>query len=189
MSKNEANRREGEQPVEEREEGSASVVNLSEPDLAAELEEAREQLKVSEEKVLRLAADFDNSRKRLERDKDILLKYAEENILKELLLSIDNLERALEQGTRAESDAFFEGVKLTHKGLLDTLDRFGVKPIVSLGEPFDPNIHEALAMEESSEAPANTVLKEFQRGYNYKDRLLRAAKVIVVKGGSEEAAE
>lgn len=172
---------------DELENGSGDDDNLSAQDLAAALKEARGQLKAGEEQVLRLAADFDNTRKRLERDKNTLLKYAEENILKELLPSIDNLERALEQGTMAESDAFLEGVELTHKGLLGTLDKFGVTPIVSIGEPFDPNIHEALAMEESDEIPANTVVKEFQKGYYYKDRLLRAAKVIVAKKAGEEA--
>lgn len=156
--------------------------------LVGDLEDVREQLRLSEEKVLRLAADFDNTRKRLEREKGSLLKYAEENILRELLPGIDNLERALEQGRDVpEAAGFFEGVELTLKGFLGTLEKFGVKPIESIGKSFDPNIHEALAMEESSDSPANTVLKEFQKGYYYKDRLLRATKVIVASNTSGNA--
>lgn len=151
-------------------------------DISAELEEARQKLLESEEKVLRLAAEFENTKKRLQREREISFKYAEENILKELLPGIDNIERAIEQGKDSKSlETLLEGVELTRNGLLATLENFGVKPIESTGEPFDPNIHEAVAMEETGEMEPNRVLKEFQKGYSYKDRLLRAAKVIVSK--------
>jgi molecular chaperone GrpE len=153
-----------------------------EQDMAAELEEARNKLQESEEKTLRLAADFENTKKRLERERDISLKYAEENVLKELLPGIDNIERALDQAKDADNiDSLLQGVELTRDGLLATLEKFGVKAIESVGEPFDPNLHEALAMEETDEMDPNTVLREFQKGYFYKDRLLRPAKVIVSK--------
>ena len=153
-----------------------------ERDISAELEEARQKLLESEEKVLRLAAEFENTKKRLQREREISLKYAEENILKELLPGIDNIERAMEQVQDSSSvESLLEGIELTHNGLLATLEKFGVKPIESIGEPFDPNIHEAVAMEETGEMEPNLVLKEFQKGYLYKDRLLRAAKVIVSK--------
>ncbi len=153
-----------------------------ERDISAELEEARQKLLESEEKVLRLAAEFENTKKRLQREREISLKYAEENILKELLPGIDNIERAMEQAQDSSSvESLLKGIELTHNGLLATLEKFGVKPIESIGEPFDPNIHEAVAMEETGEMEPNLVLKEFQKGYLYKDRLLRAAKVIVSK--------
>ncbi len=153
-----------------------------ERDISAELEEARQKLLESEEKVLRLAAEFENTKKRLQREREISLKYAEENILKELLPGIDNIERAMEQAQDSSSvESLLEGLELTHNGLLATLEKFGVKPIESISEPFDPNIHEAVAMEETGEMEPNLVLKEFQKGYLYKDRLLRAAKVIVSK--------
>ena len=153
------------------------------PDLAVELAEAREQLQEAEDKVLRLAADFDNSKKRLERERGILLKYAEENVLRELLPGIDNLERAMAQGQETGSiDSLLAGVELTINGLLETLGRFGVEPINSVGEAFDPNIHEAIAMEPSADLPQNIVIRELQKGYIYKERLLRAAKVIVSSG-------
>ena len=151
-------------------------------DMAAALEEATNKLQESEEKVLRLAADFENTKKRLERERDTSLKYAEENILKELLPGIDNIERAMDQAHEAKSiDSLLEGVELTRDGLLAMLEKFGVKAIESAGEPFDPNIHEAIAMEETDDMEPNLVIREFQKGYFYKDRLLRPAKVIVSK--------
>ena len=170
-----------ESPVET-EEMNASEQD-EEKDMSAELEEARQKLQESEEKVLRLAAEFENTKKRMQRERETSLKYAEENVLKELLPGIDNIERAVEQGRESNSvDSLLEGIELTWKGLLATLEKFDVQAIVSVGEPFDPNIHEAVAMEETDEMEPNRVLKEFQKGYQYKDRLLRAAKVIVSKG-------
>jgi len=151
-------------------------------DMAAELEETKSKLQESEQKVLRLAADFENTKKRLERERDTSLKYAEENILKELLPGIDNIERAMDQAQETQSiESLLEGVVLTRDGLLATLEKFGVKAIESTGEVFDPNIHEAIAMEETDAMEPNMVLREFQKGYFHKDRLLRPSKVIVSK--------
>ncbi|KPJ98823.1 MAG: hypothetical protein AMJ60_07030 [Desulfobacterales bacterium SG8_35] len=153
-----------------------------EKDMAAALDEAMNKLQESEERVLRLAADFENTKKRLEREREISLKYAEENILKELLPGIDNIERAMDQGKEANSiDSLLEGVELTRNGLLATLEKYGVKAIESVGQPFDPNIHEAVAMEATGEMEPNMVLREFQKGYTYRERLLRPSKVIVSK--------
>ena len=153
-----------------------------EKNMVAALEEARNKLQETEEKLLRLAAEFDNTKKRLEREREISLKYAEENILKELLPGIDNIERAMEQGREANNiESLLEGVELTRKGLLATLEKYGVKAIESNGQPFDPNIHEALAMEETDEIEPNLVLREYLKGYFFKERLLRPAKVIVSK--------
>ena len=169
-----------EEAVEET--GHDILSHEDEQDMAAALEEARNKLQESEEKVLRLAADFENTKKRLERERDTSLKYAEENVLKELLPGIDNIERAMDQAQEANNiDSLLEGVELTRDGLLATLEKFGVKAIESAGEPFDPNIHDAIGMEETDEMEPNFVLREFQKGYEYKDRLLRPAKVIVSK--------
>jgi len=151
-------------------------------DMAAALEEARTRLQEGENRILRIAADFDNTRKRLEREREVSLKYAEENILKELLPGIDNIERAMDQGKEANNlESLLHGVELTRNGLLATLEKYGVKAIESLGQPFDPNIHEAVAMEETDAMAPNMVLREFQKGYVYKDRLLRPSKVVVSK--------
>ena len=169
-------------PEEPEEKMEEEKLQEGEKDMAAELEEARNMLQESEDKVLRLAADFENTKKRLEREREISLKYAEENILKELLPGVDNIERAIDQGREASNvQSLLEGVELTRDGLLATLEKYGVKAIESLGQPFDPNIHEAIAMEETEEIESNMVLREFQKGYLYKDRLLRPAKVVVSK--------
>ena len=153
-----------------------------EKDMATALAEARHKLQESEDKVLRLAADFENTKKRLEREREISLKYAEENILKELLPGIDNIERAMDQGQEANNmESLLHGIELTRDGLLATLEKYGVKAIDSIGQPFDPNIHEALAMEETDAMAPNLVLREFQKGYVYRDRLLRPSKVVVSK--------
>ena len=138
------------------------------------------------DKVLRLAADFENYKKRMIRDRETAAKYAEEGLLKELLPSIDNLERALaHQNSGNEANAMREGVDLTLKALLSATAKFGLTAIDSVGQPFDPNLHEALAMEESAEIAPQCVLREFEKGYYYKDRLLRAAKVVVAKQSGE----
>lgn len=150
----------------------------------SELEKARAEAAEAHDKLLRMAAEFDNQKKRLQRDKETALKYAEENLIRELLPSLDNLERALNQDRNGEDfgDKLREGVEMTRRGLVGTLEKFGLRPMQSEGEPFDPNFHEALAMEASSEVPEQKVLKEYEKGYFLKDRLLRAAKVVVSKG-------
>ncbi len=154
--------------------------------LAAQLTKVREEARDIEDRMLRLAAEFENYKKRMQRERETMMKYAEENILKELLPTIDNLERAIEQGQKSEdAAALLEGVEMTYSGLLSALEKFGLKPISGVGEQFDPNFHEALAMEPSDEVPANVILQEYQKGYIFKDRLIRAAKVVVSKGSEE----
>ena len=102
--------------------------------------------------------------------------------MKDLLPGIDNIERAVDQGREVNSlESLLQGVELTRDGLLATLEKYGVKAIDSIGQPFDPNLHEALATEETDKMEPNMVLREFQKGYIYRDRLLRPAKVIVSK--------
>lgn len=156
--------------------------------LTQEMVALRKEADGYKDQLLRLAAEFENYKKRMERERESLLKYAGENILRELLASVDNLDRALEQGTCESEDlqkqlcSLLEGVELTRKGLLSGLEKFGVVPVESVGQPFDPNVQEALTMEASAEVPVNHVLREFVKGYRFKDRLLRAAKVVVSAG-------
>ena len=156
--------------------------------LTQEIAALRQEADENRNRLLRLAAEFENYKKRMERERESLLKYAGENILRELLATVDNLDRALEQGTAPSGDAgkqlasLLEGVELTRKGLLAGLDKFGVAAVASVGQPFDPNVQEALTMEASTEVAANHVLREFVKGYRFKDRLLRAAKVVVSTG-------
>ncbi len=159
-----------------------------EEQLELDLETLRREAEENRDRLLRLAADFDNYKKRVERERLMLLKYAGENILRELLPTLDNLDRALEHAAaetedpRKKLDGLLEGVDLTRKGLLAMLEKFEVSPLDSVGRVFDPNEHEALTMESSNEVPANHVLREFAKGYRFKDRLLRPAKVVVSGG-------
>lgn len=147
-----------------------------------ELEQVRAEAADMKDKLMRLAAEFENYKKRMERDRGFALKYREEQVFKELLPCIDNLERAIEQGRKTGNSAdLLAGVELTYKGLMTALEKFELLPMRSLGSPFDPNIHEALAMEETGEVDANCVVREFEKGYMYKDRLIRPAKVVVAK--------
>ncbi|GAB4345550.1 MAG: nucleotide exchange factor GrpE [Desulfobulbaceae bacterium] len=160
----------------------------------SELEEhpLEKELADTQDRLLRLAAEFENYKKRVAREQETLVKYAGENILRELLATVDNLDRALEQGSadtedvQQKLDSMLEGVELTRKGLLATLEKFEVVPLESVGGEFNPNEHEALTMEPSEEMPANHVLTEFVKGYRFKDRLLRPAKVVVSSGPAEK---
>ena len=174
--------------VEVNEEEKTDSENGSEVDPVDELEKAREEARQAQDKLLRVAADFENQKKRLQREKETSLKYAEENLIKEILPAIDNLERAMGQDQKGEDFGkhLLEGVELTLKGLLGTLEKLGLKPLASVGEPFDPNFHEALVMEASKDVPEQRVMQEFEKGYMLKDRLLRAAKVVVSKGDVKE---
>jgi molecular chaperone GrpE len=158
-----------------------------EQDLAAALEE----IASLKDRMLRLAADSENFKKRMERERVTGLKYAGEQIFREMLPVVDNLERAIGLGSAEAADpektlaALLEGVQLTLKSLVSTLEKFEVKPIDSIGQPFDPNKQEALTMEPSETVPASHVLNEFEKGYYYKDRLLRPARVVVSSGKPE----
>ena len=160
-------------------------------DLEKELAEALQMAADHQDKMLRVAADFENFKKRMERERTLIMKYAGEHILREILPVVDNLERALGHGKGEGGDAdknlaaLFEGVQLTLKSLRNSLEKFEVKPIESIGKPFDPNQQEALTMEASDTVPASHVISEFEKGYYYKDRLLRPAKVIVSSGKAE----
>lgn len=156
-----------------------------------ELAEAKEEIAGLRDKMLRMAAENENFKKRVERERQASLKYAGENIFREILPVVDNLERAIHQGVIEGADAeknlaaLLEGVQLTLKSLTTTLEKFEVKVVDSVGKPFDPQHQEALTMEASETIPASHVVTEFEKGYYYKDRLLRAAKVIVSSGKTE----
>jgi molecular chaperone GrpE len=153
----------------------------------AALEKERDTLK---EQLLRAVADFDNYRKRIERERRELSDYAATDVLLELLPIIDNFERALQApasapgataGRPAESEAFKKGVELIHKQMLDLLRKRGVTLIDALGADFDPNVHQAVIHEPSDEHREGEVMQELQRGYKLGDRLLRPAMVKVAK--------
>jgi len=166
-----------------------------ERDVEKELADAQKELADLRDKMLRAAAENENFKKRVERERLASLKYAGETIFREILPVVDNLERAIVQGVIEGADAeknlvaLLEGVQLTLKSVVTTLAKFEVKPIDSVGKPFDPKHQEALTMAESDSVPANHVVTEFEKGYNYKDKLLRAAKVVVSSGKKDEESE
>lgn len=132
---------------------------------------------------LRARADLENYRKRTQREKEELSRFANENLLREILPVLDNLERALDHARQgaADNSGLVQGVEMTLNQFQRVLEKFGVTPIASLGEPFDPARHEALGQLESVDQPPNTVVQELQKGYLLNDRLLRPAMVMVAK--------
>jgi molecular chaperone GrpE len=158
----------------------ANVVELK-PDPQAEIARLRDQL-------LRTAADYDNFRKRARREQEDATRRGRETTIKDLLPIFDNLERA---ATHAESGAdvkaVADGVRMVSKQFVDTLERMGIKRVVTIGRAFDPSQHEAIHHLESNEYPAGTVMAEVQAGYAIGDFLVRPAMVVVSKGAPEPA--
>jgi molecular chaperone GrpE len=157
---------------------------------ARELEALREEKARLEERLVRLSADFDNHRKRVLREKQETLSYGQENLVKDLLPVVDNLERAIEHasaGSGGDFESMLQGVELVRRELLAVLAKHGVSPIEAEGEAFDPNVHEALAQVEDPKVPVGRVARVLQGGYRLRDRLLRPARVLVSKGSGDES--
>jgi molecular chaperone GrpE len=147
-----------------------------------ELETARQEATDNYDKFLRVYAEFENYKKRMEKDKADFLKYANEELIKELLAVIDNLERAVAQAKeKAEPVSLIQGVEMILKQMKDILEKNGLREVQALGEPFDPNFHEAMMHEIAEEHEENTVIDELQKGYVLRDRLIRPALVKVSK--------
>jgi molecular chaperone GrpE len=152
-------------------------------DTASASSDLREQNRALQDRVLRTLADFENFRKRSEREKQDFFKYALGTTIKDLLPVLDNFDRALEHAE--EGDEFHKGVLLIYKQLWDVLQRNGLKALDESGVHFDPNIHEAVVREEDPSVPNHTVTAILQKGYFLHDRLLRPALVKVAVGGEE----
>jgi molecular chaperone GrpE len=160
-------------------------------ELLAQLKNKEQENKDLYDRLLRGMADFDNYKKRVSKDKDDLIRYGNEKLIRELLPVIDNFERAIGQAdTAPDSSALKEGIEMILKQFLSVLEKFGVTDFSAVGQPFDPNKHEAMVQQESIEHEENTVMSEFQKGYYLHDRLLRPALVAVAKQPADsEAAE
>lgn len=141
------------------------------------------ELKALNDKYLRLAAEFDNYKRLAQRDQRDQIRFGNEHLLKELLPVVDNLERAIKAAKGAKSaEGLVQGVDLTLKQLQGVLGKFGVQSIPTMGQPFDPSGHQAVATVPSSQVPDQHVVEEFQRGYRLHDRILRPAMVTVSSG-------
>jgi len=150
--------------------------------LRDKLTQALDEAKLHQEQYLRTLADMENLRKRTQRDKEDLAKFANESLLRDILPVIDNLERAVEHAEQAGSDeGLFEGVQMTLTQFSQLLDKFGVEPVDAIGQPFDPAYHQAMGQMESEEHPVNTVVQQMQKGYQLNKRLLRPAFVMLAK--------
>lgn len=150
-------------------------------ELEAALAKAEATINDQKDSVLRAKADSDNARRRASAEVEKARKFALEGFAGELLSVVDNLERAL-QSVDPENEALksaMEGVEITHKSFVGTLDKFGVKSIDPTGEAFNPEQHQAMSMQESADVAPNTVLAVMQKGYILNDRLLRPAMVVV----------
>lgn len=157
--------------------------DASEPvGIADELAAAQEEARSKQELYLRALAEMDNLRKRTQREKEDIAKYGNENILREILPVIDNLERAIDHAAgQNEGAGLLEGVEMTLSQFRSVIQKFGVEPLASQGELFDPAHHQAMGQLETDEVPANHVVKELQKGYLLNNRLLRPAMVMVAK--------
>lgn len=134
------------------------------------------------QQLLRLQADFDNYRKRSRRDLQEGIIRANEELVRQLLPVLDNLERALAADSDASEDSIREGVQLIYRQFMDILSREGLEPIRAVGEDFDPNLHDAVMMEAVEDPEMeNQILQEFQKGYTFRERVLRAAVVKVAR--------
>lgn len=135
------------------------------------------------DRVLRTLAEFDNYRKRVARENDRQRRAATQDLMLDLLPVLDNLERALDHAddppAPADGSGFVQGVRMVLTQMCDVLSRHGLEPIPSLGEPFDPNVHEAMAVMPSDDHPPDHVVDEFQRGYRLGEFVLRPSKVVV----------
>ena len=146
-------------------------------------EETPSPEEVLQDRLLRLQADFDNYRKRIDRERKDWAVFANEKLLKDLLPALDNFELGLANGIKANApEALLEGLRLVQRQLEGALEKSGVVPIDAEGQPFDPNLHEAITHMPSADIPEGTVLAQTRRGYRMGDKLLRAAQVVVSSG-------
>lgn len=189
MSKNK------DQVVEEKVEAAAQE-EIEEETTSEESNEGSEQMDPQKEKEVRLeqelqeykdkyfylAAEMENARKRFMREKENLIKFGNEKILKELVEVVDNFERTIESMAKEEDEKiqnFTSGVEMVHKQFIGALEKNGVEQVKAVGEIFDPNLHEAMSQQKIEGKKHHEVIQEFQKGYILNGRLIRAAKVII----------
>ncbi|KTD09060.1 Heat-shock protein GrpE(HSP-70 cofactor) [Legionella gratiana] len=159
----------------------ASLEHPNYAELSEKLTLAEQQAHESWEKAVRAQAELDNFRRRAEREIANAHRYGVEKLISSLLPVIDSLEQALQLAIKAEDASMREGLELTLKLFVDALQKFEVQQIDPIGAPFDPQLHEAMSMQDAPDAEPNTVLAVFQKGYKLSDRVIRPARVVVSK--------
>lgn len=180
-----------EKEVIEKKEGEVLEITEKEEKPEEKTEEkpsVEEELSELREKYVRLYAEFENYKKRVQKEKEELIKYGNEALLYELLNVLDNLEMALKHSTENVSEGLVKGVEMTLREFQRITEKFGLIPIEALGRPFDPSLHHAMSQVERDDVEDKTVVEEFRKGYMYGDKVLRASLVAVSKK-SEPAEE
>jgi molecular chaperone GrpE len=173
--------------IPEKGDSSASAAEVEK--LSQAFEQKAKEAAEAHDRYLRTYADFENYRKRMQRDLADFKKYANEQMARELLSVVDHLALAIKHASETDetSQGLRQGVELVYKQLHDMLEKFGITPFPAQGEPFDPKKHDAAAQEITDAVPENTVVQVFQEGYMYHDKVLRHAKVSVSKKPQAEA--
>jgi len=161
-------------------EGAPSAATDPAPALADEIVELRKERDSLHDRLLRQAAEFDNYRKRVDRERKDLGQMAAIDFVQELLPVIDDFERAL-QTDAPGAESYRQGLEIIHRTLMDMLRKRGVTPIDAVGTTFDPQVHQAVAYEEASDRRDGEVMEQFTRGYRLGDKLIRPAMVKVAK--------
>jgi molecular chaperone GrpE len=172
-------------PAEEGEETAQTSDPAAVADRSAisETDKLRAERDALLDRLARLQAEFDNARKRAAREQQEFREFAAADVIKNILPVLDSFERAL-KAPASDSNDLRSGLELIYRQFQDALQKMGVRPIESVGKPFDPRVHEAIEMVDTNEAEDHHVLDELQRGYNYKGRLLRPAMVRVARNTS-----
>ncbi len=158
--------------------------------LKERLEKTEKEYKELEDRLLRVAAEFDNYKKRTAREFQSIIKSANEELISQLVETLDNFQRALESAkSSSDFDSFHKGVELIYQHFKDILVKEGLKEIKAIGEPFDPHYHEAVMQQESDKFPDGTVMDEISKGYLLNDKVIKHSKVVVSKGTHKEQKE
>lgn len=184
MTEEETNTAEASEDVEVIDAAEDQNVSDEENEVASlqkEIESLQQEKDEMYQKTLRLQAEFDNFKKRSQKEKEAERKYKAQDIATELLPAMDNFERALQVEVTDATSSLIEGITMVHRQLVDALKSQGVEAIESVGKAFDPNIHHAVMQIEDDEMESNIVVEEMQKGYMLKDRVIRPAMVKVNK--------
>jgi molecular chaperone GrpE len=180
----EAALREASEAIDEEGHVKRSEEPLSEAFSSEEVERMAGQLVENRDKYVRLLADFDNFRRRAHKDRQDVVQYGHENLVKDLLSTVDNLDRAIEHAQQSDDGDLanlLQGVELVQRELHAALAKHEVQVIDAEGRPFDPSLHEAMAQVQDDSVPPNSVIEVLEKGYRLRDRLLRPARVVVAK--------
>lgn len=177
----EANRKPEETEVIDANENEADVSVESAEELQKEVTRLQKEKQEAQDRMLRVQAEFDNFKKRTQKEKEANLKYKAQDLVNELLPAIDNFERALQVEVTDSAESFVEGMSMVYNQLKEALKSQGVEEIEAVGKEFDPNLHHGVMQVEDAEVESNVIVEELQKGYMLKDRVIRPAMVKVNK--------